>query len=48
MVDLPAPACIACHTVDSRLVASGGKLAMNLTTMGGALYKNHKTHHLQL
>lgn len=30
------PACIACHTVDSKLVASGGKLAMNLTTMGGA------------
>ncbi len=30
------PACIACHSVDSKLVASGGKLAMNLTTMGGA------------
>ncbi len=29
-------ACIACHTVDSKLVVSGGKLAMNLTALGGA------------
>ncbi len=29
-------ACIACHTVDSKLVVGGGKLAMNLTSMGGA------------
>ncbi len=29
-------ACIACHTVNSSLVEGGGKLAMNLTTMGGA------------
>lgn len=31
-----AVACIACHSVDSNLVASGGKLAMNLTALGGA------------
>jgi len=29
-------ACVACHTVDSELVQGGGKLAMNLTAMGGA------------
>jgi mono/diheme cytochrome c family protein len=29
-------ACIACHTVNSELVEDGGKLAMDLTTMGGA------------
>jgi len=29
-------ACIACHGVDSELVEDGGKLAMNLTAMGGA------------
>jgi len=31
-----AVACIACHSVNSKLVESGGKLAINLTTMGGA------------
>ncbi|MCF6172740.1 MAG: hypothetical protein L3J44_03010 [Campylobacteraceae bacterium] len=30
-----ATACIACHSVSSNLVESGGKLAINLTTMGG-------------
>jgi len=29
-------ACIACHAVESDLVEGGGKLAMDLTVMGGA------------
>jgi len=29
-------ACVACHTVNSDLVVGGGKLAMDLTAMGGA------------
>jgi len=28
--------CVACHTVNSKLVIGGGKLALNLTSMGGA------------
>jgi len=32
-----AVACITCHNVNSSAVISGGKLAMDLTTMGGAL-----------
>lgn len=30
-----AVSCIACHSVNSNLVKSGGKLAINLTSMGG-------------
>jgi len=32
-------ACIACHTVNSNLVSSGGKLSINLTAMGGDVIK---------
>ena len=32
-----AVACVACHNVNSSAVISGGKLAMDLTAMGGAL-----------
>ncbi len=31
-----AVSCIACHSVNSNLVKSGGKLAINLTSLGGA------------